>query len=234
MAKKKTNQAQLTMPKKFSLIAAIRGEKQLYKANVVRRDKIARQKLENTCPHVSPNTLKKGSLYMMEYFEPQTADQLEYYDAKPCVIFFGNYKTKEGEPRVIGFNVHYYPPRIRFKVLDKVMDIFKPFYKKFWSNKDPKESKDFDYAMIIYQLQKAKLEFGVRQYVPKLIGKCQLIEPKDWQKAVFTEGRFKKRTRDAIIKYWKNKPIDKQLITRVKKAGYKKTGSGMSSSAKIK
>ena len=75
----------------------------------------------------------------------------------------------------------------------------------------------FQYELLIWQLQKAKLEFGVRMYIPELITKSQLIEPRDWQKAVFTEGRFKKQTRQAIIKYWTNKLIDRQLIARASK-----------------
>ena len=42
---------------------------------------------------------------------------------------------------------------------------------------------------------------------PKLMDKITPIPTKYWQKAVFTEGRFKKRTREAILNYWKNKKI---------------------------
>ena len=215
MAKKNPN----SMPRGFKLIKAIREEKQLYKANTVRRDKKSRQILEPTSPQASPNKLKVGSLYLMDYFEPKTEEQLEYYDAKPCTIFFGRCKNKDGEKRVLGFNIHYYPPRIRFQVLDRIMDIFMPFYESMWNDQDPKDLSYFDYKMLVWQLQKAKLDFGVRMYIPDLIGKCQLIEPKDWQKAVYTEGRFKKRTREAILKYWRNKLIDKKLTKRAKKAG---------------
>ena len=56
---------------------------------------------------------------MFDYFEPATEEDLEYYDAMPCTIFFGIIKTEEG-PRVMGFNNHYYPPKIRFK---KIFDL---------------------------------------------------------------------------------------------------------------
>lgn len=222
------------MPKQFRLILAIRGERALYKSSVIKRDKRARNILETASPKASPNKLKMGSLYLMEYFTPKTEEELEYYDAKPCVIFFGRTKTQDGKRRVVGFNIHYFPPRMRFRILDKVVEIFRPFYRKMWAIKDPQDLPYFDYYMLIYQLQKAKLDFGVRMYIPDLIGKCQLIEPKDWQKAVFTEGRFKKRTRDAIMKYWKNKLIDNQLLIRSKKRGYRKTSSQMNTQTKIK
>lgn len=210
-----------TMPKDFSLKHAIHSEYQLYKANAQRRDKKVRQYFEESTNKISVNKskLKIGSLYMFQYFQPKLEEELEYYDAMPCVIFFGRCKTKEGEPRVLGFNLHYYPPRIRYLVLDRIMEIFKPFYKNSWGKTDPRDMEYFTYMMLVFQLQKAKLDFGVHMYIPDLISNAQLIEPKDWQKAVFTEGRFKKRTRNAILNYWKNKQIDRALINRASKQG---------------
>ena len=51
-------------------------------------------------------------------------------------------------------------------------------------------------------LEKAKLDFGVRMYIPELVKEARLIPPKYWEIAVFTEGWFKKRTRIAIMNYW--------------------------------
>ena len=68
-----------------------------------------------------------------------------------------------------------------------------------------KELSYINYKMLLQQLQKAKLDFGVRMYIPNLMASVTPIPVKDWQKVVFTEGRFKKQTRDAILNYWKNK-----------------------------
>jgi hypothetical protein len=57
------------------------------------------------------------------------------------------------------------------------------------------------------QLEKAKLDFGVRQYDPSLCGKIIPLPTEAWAKAVFTEGHFKKETREKIMQYWKNKAI---------------------------
>jgi ribosomal protein S26 len=210
MAKKQTTQK---MPRGFDLRKAIRGER-IYKSNVIKRDRAARKFFENNQINANTAHLKIGSLYLMEYFYPKTEDQLEYYDAMPCSIFFGRVKTKKGEPRVLAFNLHYYPPRIRFQVLARVMEIFKPFYQKMWASDSPSDISYFNYKMLVYQLQKAKLDFGVRMYIPKLIGDCLLVEPQHWQKAVFTEGRFHKRTRQAIMNYWKQRKIDGALNRR--------------------
>ena len=131
MAKKSNKQSK--PDKNFQLYKAIRGKKQknnegeasLYKANTVRRDTNVRKYMDG---HIEPSNKQKllpGQLVMFNYFEPKTKEQLEYYDAMPCTIFFGTIKSKEG-PRVIGFNIHYYPPSIRFQIMDRIFDIFKP------------------------------------------------------------------------------------------------------------
>ena len=141
---------------------------------------------------------------MFDYFEPATKEDLEYYDAMPCTIFFGIANTKNGK-RVIGFNIHYYPPRIRYQVMNRIFEIFKPLYLKSWNDPIKKEISYFNYKMLIEQLQKAKLDFGIRMYIPNLMASITPIPTKDWSKAVFTEGRFRKQTREAILKYWKDK-----------------------------
>ena len=218
MATKKSTKKSTKMPKTFNLHRAIQKET-YYKSNVLRRDKETRKYFNESANkfRVDPNKFKLGSLYLFDYLRPKLEEELEYYDAQPCTIFFGNIKTKDGERRVLGFNLHYYPPRIRYQVLDRIMQIYRPFYKKYWASRSPEDVDQFQYELLIWQLQKAKLEFGVRMYIPELITKSQLIEPRDWQKAVFTEGRFKKQTRQAIIKYWTNKLIDRQLIARASK-----------------
>lgn len=211
MAKKVTN----TKPgKDFQLIKAIQGKKQknnngepsLYKANIKKRDTSVRKFIDESVKIKNNSTVLPGQLVMFNYFQPKTEEQLKYYDAMPCTIFFGIVKTKEG-PRVIGFNIHYYPPRIRYELMDRIFDIFKPFYLKSWNGELESEISDFNYRMLIRQLQKAKLDFGIREYIPQLMHKIQPIPPKYWQKAVFTEGRFKKETRTQILNYWKNKSI---------------------------
>ena len=209
------------MPKHYNLHQAIMQEKD-YKSNVVRRDKNSRKFFESNHVAADQSKLKIGSLYLMDYFEPKTEEQLKYYDAMPCTIFFGRVKNKQGEPRILGFNVHYYPPRIRFQVLTRIMSIFEPFYRKMWDKTKPDDLSYFDYNMLLYQLQKAKLDFGVRMYIPDLIGKCCLVEPQYWSKAVLTEGRFRKRTRDAILNYWKQRKIDYARINQAAAAGSRK------------
>ena len=58
-------------------------------------------------------------------------EELEYYDASPVTLFFGLIDTPEGK-RVIGWNIHYYPPRIRYQLTAKVLDMFRDTYSKYW------------------------------------------------------------------------------------------------------
>ena len=150
--------------KDFQLIKAIRGIKQknnsgeptLYKSNVVRRDAVVRKFINENVNANNRHTVMPGQLVMFNYFQPKTKEQLQYYDAMPCTIFFGIVKTSEG-PRVIGFNIHYYPPKIRYELMDRIFEIFKPFYLESWNDSLDAEISDFNYKMLIRQLQKAKV-----------------------------------------------------------------------------
>lgn len=202
MAKKKSSKPK-KIPKNFSLIKAIREEKE-YKSNVQTRDYRIRKYIDNQYTGVAtPKDVIPGQMIMFNYFEPKTEEDLEYYDAMPCTLFFGSYNSKQG-PRVIGFNLHYYPPRIRYQVLDRILEIFKSFYKTSWEQPLQQEIPNIQYKMLMNQLQNAKLDFGIRQYIPNLMADIVSIPVQDWSKIVFTEGRFKKRTREAIMHYWKN------------------------------
>ena len=190
-------------PKDFRLLKAIREEK-LYKNNVVRRDSTVRRYVEKNLTVKGRPSILPGQLIMFDYFEPATKEELEYYDAMPCTIFFGIVNTENGK-RVLGFNIHYYPPRIRYKVMDRIFEIFRPLYLKAWNDPLTKEIGHINYKMLLAQLHEAKLDFGVRMYIPNLMASVTPIPVANWPKAVLTEGHFKKETREQILNYWKNK-----------------------------
>ncbi len=190
------------VPKNYRLYETIRQEK-LYKSNINVRDKVARRTLEESLDSRNSSSILPGQLIMFDYFEPATEKDLEYYDAKPVTIFFNKIKTDDGF-RVLGFNIHYYPPRIRYRIMDRIFEIFKPFYEKAWNDPLKKELTYMEYKMLMGQLKKSKLDFGVRMYIPKLMNRITPIPTKYWSISVFSEGHFKKRTREMIMNYWKN------------------------------
>jgi hypothetical protein len=196
-------------PKNFDMLKAIREEK-LYKANVQRRDVNARKFVDENYDIKGKPAILPGQLIMFNYFEPATKEKLEYYDAMPCTIFFGIVNTKNGK-RVIGFNIHYYPPRIRYQLMNRIFEIFRPIYEKQFNEPLKEEMSYFNYKMLISQLQKAKLDFGIREYIPQLMAKIVPIPVSGWQKAVFTEGHFRKETREQILNYWKKKSMGESI-----------------------
>lgn len=199
ISRRKGNKA----PKDFDMLKAIRSEKH-YKSNVKRRDVASRKYIDENLKTKGRTSVFPGQLVMFNYFEPATEEKLEYYDAMPCTIFFGVVKTKNG-PRVIGFNIHYYPPRIRFQLMNRIYEIFKPMYSENFNDPLDDEMPYFNYKMLMDQLQKANLDFGIREYIPNLMAKVVPIPVKDWPKAVLTEGHFRKETRQQILNYWRNR-----------------------------
>ena len=202
VGKKLVEEAPTKPPRDYSLIKDIREEK-LYKSNIVKRDAAVRKWVDNNIDTKNKGEIMPGQLIMFNYLEPKTKEELEYYDQLPCTIFFSEFNTKDGEPRVLGFNLHYYPPKIRYMVADRIFSIFKPIYEQSWNSPLNRPMSFMQYKMLLEQLEKQGLTFGVREYIPSLMRAIRPIPPKDWSKAVFTEGRFKKRTREQILNYWR-------------------------------
>ena len=185
---------------KYSLIKEIQ-ESPYYGKEVSRNDARATAFLEEHCEVTGSGKIVPGQLILFKYFEPKTKDELEYYDARPCTIFFNVVNTNEGK-RVLGFNIHYYPPKMRYQIMNTIFNIYKPILSKHFTDGPKSEISAFDYEYLIGSLEKAGLGFGVRMYIPNLITEVRKIPPQMWHVAVFTEGWFKKQTRAAIMKYW--------------------------------
>jgi len=92
-------------------------------------------------------------------------------------------------------------------LMNRIYEIFKPIYSKSFNEPLKEEMSYFNYKMLISQLQKAKLDFGIREYIPNLMAKIIPIPVSGWSKAVLSEGHFRKETRQQILNYWKNKAI---------------------------
>lgn len=208
-SRKKSNGIPPKAPKGFDMLKAIRSEP-LYKTNIIRRDNRVRKYVDENIESGNMLDLLPGQLIMFNYFEPATEEDLEYYDAMPCTIFFAPVNTSKGY-RVLGFNIHYYPPRIRFQLMNRIYEIYKPIYANSFNKKQKRSVEYFNYKQLISQLQKAKLDFGIRMYIPRLMTGIVPIPAGAWSKAVLTEGHFRKETRQQILNYWKNKSdgIDK-------------------------
>ena len=200
-AKKIEENLPLEAGPKYSLLKQIK-KTPWYKESPAQVDGKARSFLESHGKKEGAGKIVPGQLIIFDYFEPKTKEDLEYYDASPCTIFFNVVNTKEGK-RVLGFNLHYYPPRMRQQILSTIFTIFKPIYSKYFVEGTRKSVEGFDYKYLINSLERAGLGFGVRMYIPNLIARVKVIPPQMWHLAVFTEGWFKKQTREAVMKHWK-------------------------------
>ncbi len=161
-------------------------------------DKAYEMIIENTKPNKKP---LPGQLIVFNYNTPIWKDELEYYDAQPCTIMFGLVNTERGR-RVLGFNLHYYPPKMRYMIMNGIFNMFKGFFLNNWETGSKSINKQFDYNSIIKQLKRYKLEFGVRMYDPKLMTIPHQVPPEMFPTAMFTEGKFQKKTLAYIYKYW--------------------------------
>lgn len=200
-------------PNKFSLMKEIKKH-DLYK--VSNRDKKARKELEEYKKEnkgiTSKTNITPGQLVLFKYLNPKTKEELEYYDASPCTIFFGVFNSSQGR-RVLGFNVHYFPPALRYRIMDKIYEMYKPVYRKYFEKGAPKELDGFDYKFLTDELDRQNLSFAVRMYIPQLIGDTYIVPPKMWPTALMTEGWFKKETRAAIMNFFKKDAKSKGKMT---------------------
>ena len=186
--------------KKFNIVDAVRKDP-LYKST--NRDPKARQIIEENIERAGKGDIVPGQLILFKYLNPKTKEELEYYDASPCTIFFGVFNSSLGR-RVLGFNIHYFPPVIRYRIMDKIYEMYRPVYTKYFETGLNHELDGFDYNFLTNELKKHNLDFACRMYDPTLIGDVRTIPPKMWPTAIFTEGWFKKETRARIMEFFRN------------------------------
>lgn len=204
------------MPRKYDLIENAKASifYQDYKT-WSKRDEMVRLYLEQELQRGVSNQIRTGQMIMFRYMSPMHKDDLEYYDGQPVVLFFNSImvptkKDSEGRviskggKRVLGFNIHYYPPRLRLKILDRVLEIYRDIYERFWNRNLGRDASVFDYEFLMKRLQKSKLDFGVRMYDPALMTRILPIPADSWHLAALTEGQFFKKTRAAILQYWRS------------------------------
>jgi hypothetical protein len=201
-------------PRKFSILKEVKNNP-LYR--ISNRDKKARLEIDNFKDSqrdaiTSKNKIVPGQLVMFKYLNPKTQEELEYYDAAPCTLFFGMFNSKEGK-RVLGFNVHYFPPQLRYRIVDKIYEMYRPVYRKYFESGVPHELDGFDYHFLTDELARHNLSFAVREYIPALIGDTYIVPPQLWPTAMMTEGWFKKETRAAIMQYFKKDAKSKGKIS---------------------
>lgn len=167
------------------------------------RSKLAYKEILNGLKPTS-RYLLPGQIVCFEYLEPKFKDELEYYDRTPLTVFFGITRTKDGNIREIGLNLHYYPPHTRVNIMNKAYEVFKPYFNKFFNSPSTKPNTFISYENLKHIIKvNQKIGFGIKMYIPTLRSKSFLIPTRMLPTALYTEGHFSKATLQQIFAFWR-------------------------------
>lgn len=167
------------------------------------RSKLAYKELMHNCKTTSKYLLP-GQLAIFNYSEPKYKEELEYYDKTPFVLYFGLTRTKDGNIREIGINLHYYPPHTRARILNTSYEVFKTYFNKQFNDPIHKPNTFIDWPKLKALMTKYnKIAFGVKMYIPVLRGNSYVIPTRLLPTACYTEGHFSKATLQQIFRFWR-------------------------------
>lgn len=187
--------------KKFNMQLAIDNHPLSHKPTNM-RSKLAYKEIMTEVQQ-SPRYMLPGMFAMFGYRTPKYKEQLQYYDATPAVIFFGITRTKESTIREVGFNLHYFPPFARAKIINLVYDVFKAYYNKYFNEVPSRPNRFIDYNTLKKMLNRYGIGFGLRMYIPVLRGKTYILPTRMIPTLAYTEGHFNDATLGQIQRYWR-------------------------------
>lgn len=131
-----------------------------------------------------------GNLYLFLY-DPKTKNQLPYYDTFPLV-----YPYRKAEGGFVGYNLHYLPPMLRFKVMGTLLNV---------QQYGTREEKKIAYSYGVLSANEANKYFEpcIRKYLSsQMRSNFILIPPEDWlSAALLPTERFVKAS---TAKIWKD------------------------------
>lgn len=168
----------------------------------IRSKEAYKEILRNTKP--TSKYLLPGQIALFNYLEPKFKEDLDYYDRTPLVLFLGITRTKDGNIREVGLNLHYYPPFARARILNRVYELFKPHWKKNFNQVQHKPNMMIDYNTLKHVMRhNLKLGFGIKMYIPVLRSTTHVVPTRLLSTAFFSEGHFSKATLQQIFKFWR-------------------------------
>ena len=148
--------------------------------------------------------LLPGQIVIFGYAEPKYKEELKYYDKTPLTMFLGITRTKDGNIREIGLNLHYYPPRVRSRILNSTYEVFKSHFKNHFNDPPTKPVGFINYKALKHIMRSnMKIGFGIKMYIPVLRGKSYVLPTRLLPTAMYTEGHFSKATLAEIQKFWR-------------------------------
>lgn len=167
------------------------------------RSRLAYQEIIRNCKPTKKYLLP-GQIVCFEYLEPKYKNELEYYDKTPLVLFCGITRTDDGNIREIGFNLHYYPPFARARILNTVYEVFKTYFWKNFNQPTNKPNMFISYKALMHLCKRnAKIGFGIKMYIPVLRSRSYVLPTRLLPTACYTEGHFSKSTLKQIQTFWR-------------------------------
>lgn len=148
--------------------------------------------------------LTPGNCVVFGYQEPKYKEELEYYDKTPFCIFLGITRTSDNTIREVALNLHYFPPRVRARILNTTYEVFKTHFQKHFNDAPDKPAGFINYKALKHILKRnTKLAFGIKMYIPVLRGKSYVLPTRLLPTAFYTEGHFSKATLAQVQKFWR-------------------------------
>ena len=188
--------------KAYQLDEAI-NEHPLAKRPTAIRSKLAYKEILHNAD-LTKKYLLPGQVVLFHYAEPKYKEELEYYDKTPFTLFLGITRTKDGNIREIGINLHYYPPFARARILTHTYEVFKPYFDKNFNDVTGKPNTFISYERLKYLMKNnLKIGFGIKMYIPVLRQASWLIPTRLLSTAMYTEGHFSKATLQNIYHFWR-------------------------------
>lgn len=188
--------------KNYQLDEAINNHPLVKRPTAIRSKLAYKEIIHNTKP--TKKYLLPGQVVLFHYNEPKFKEELEYYDRTPFTLFLGITRTKDGNIREVGLNLHYYPPFARTRILNHTYEVFKPYFDKNFNDVTGKPNTFISYTRLKHLMRNnLKIAFGIKMYIPVLRQASWLIPTRLLSTAMYTEGHFSKASLQQIFHFWR-------------------------------
>ena len=188
--------------KNYQLDEAINNHPLVKRPTAIRSKLAYKEIIHNTKP--TKKYLLPGKVVLFHYAEPKFKEELEYYDRTPFTLFLGITRTKDGNIREVGLNLHYYPPFARARILNHTYEVFKPYFDKNFNDVTGKPNTFISYDRLKHLMRtNLKIAFGIKMYIPVLRQASWVIPTRLLSTAMYTEGHFSKASLQQIFHFWR-------------------------------
>ena len=188
--------------KNYQLDEAINNHPLVKRPTDIRSKLAYKEIMHNTKP--TKKYLLPGQVVLFHYAEPKFKEELEYYDRTPFTLFLGITRTKDGNIREVGLNLHYYPPFARARILNHTYEVFKPYFDKNFNDVTGKPNTFISYKQLKHLMRtNLKIAFGIKMYIPVLRQASWVIPTRLLSTAMYTEGHFSKASLQQIFHFWR-------------------------------